>query len=243
MIPPRSTRFSALLALFVGSLLALTTPLSASEGGFGATLSLEQQSAAGLPILTAAERLVLDQLVAGELASVRKGEVPELTGTFVSRRTDAERTAAGLDRLSPAQLTKLNGLIAEALAVRPKPKERQRLKDSDVFNQAKPQIHGSVTMAYGWGAGGRDFWGSSLWLDYYDPEKGFGLSVGLSNFSGDGLFGYDPYYFGSRYYGGPLVYPDTFYRDGYRGDYFLGDGQSFRNQSDWGSFRHDFHRR
>jgi hypothetical protein len=219
-------------AVLVACWLAVAPPAHATEGGFAATLSSEKQAAAGLPMLSPVELLTLDQLVAGELAAVRRPDAAPLAGTFVSRRTEAERQATGLDRLTGAQLEKLNEYVAAALAARPKPKERPRLKESDVLAAARErnQIHGSVSVTYGWGGGGRDLWAETLWLEYYDPESRIGLGVGLTNFNGNGFYGYYPDYYGygGRYYRGLPAAFETFSRGGPRGDFTFGEGQSFR---------------
>ncbi len=241
----RTTRLTLLIG---GLLLAAVMTAHAAEGGFVATLSSDKQAAAGLTTLSAAERTALDRLVAGELATGRNAERPDLAGTFVSRRTEAERKSAGLDRLTSTQLKKLNEFVASALAPHPKPKERPRLKESDVLSAArKAQVHGSVTVAYGWGRGGRDMWAQSLWLEYYDPEDRFSLGIGLSNSEGNGFYGYYPDYFGyypgyygfypdyfggygTRYYKSTPVYFEAAARGIPRGDFSFGEGQSFRGR-------------
>lgn len=225
------------LILLIGWLLAAVLVSQAAEGGFTATLSTEKQVAAGLAELTTAERSALDRLVADELALVRGTERPELSGTFVGRRTETERKAAGLDRLTTAQLEKLNELVASVLS-RPQPKERPRLKESDVLSAARQnRIHGSVTVAYGWGRGGRDMWAQSLWLEYQDPEDRFSLGIGLSNFDGDGFFGYYPDYYGfyPDYYG---FYPD--YYGGYGSRYYSRPPLFITSPSYDGDARSDF---
>ncbi|MDI1336663.1 MAG: hypothetical protein PSU94_10840 [Lacunisphaera sp.] len=227
----RLSRFRVLLLVLAAAFLA--GQAQAADGGFGATMSADQQAAAGLTQLSPVERVVLDQLVAGELASIRRTEPAELAGTFISRRTEIERKSAGLDRLTEAQLAKLNEYAASALAARAKPKERPRLKENEVLAAAKKnEIHGSVTVAYGWGRDGRDMWAESLQLNYYDPESRVGIAVGLSNFTGNGYYGYSPDYFGyngGQYYGNVPFYLETSYRGGGLGGNFnFGDGQSFR---------------
>jgi len=227
---------SRLRAALAGALFFAAAALSAATGGFFATLSADQQSAAGLTALSTEERTLLDELVGMELAVVRQNGPGEITGTFLSRRTETELRFAGLERLTLTQKARLNEYVGAALASHPKPRERPRLKDDDVINPAsKPQIHGSLSLSVGSGGGGRNFWGSSLWLDYFDPATGLGLSVGLSNFSGKGFYGYGygPDYYGSGYYGsgydGALpYYYDTAYRGPFRGDFSSGEGQSFR---------------
>jgi hypothetical protein len=99
-----------------------------------------------------------------------------------------------------------------AIASRPVPRERPRLKESDLLAARKRgEVHGSVTFAYGWG-GGREFRAGSLWLDYYDPENRFGLGIGITTVDGDGFYGYYPGYHRGRYFGSPF-YPDFDYYD------------------------------
>ncbi len=191
------------LMLLAGLLMAISLPAAeVAGGGFSATLSAEQKKAAGLATLTADERAALDQLVADDLAYARHENLTVLDGTFVSRRPEAERKSAGLDRLTPEQLARLNELVAAAIAARPQPKERPRLKDSDVLAKNKPEVHGSVTVGYGWGRGGSTRFGS-LYTEYYDPATRLSLGVGLSTFNGSGYWGY-----GSDY---DYAYPGAFY--------------------------------
>lgn len=248
------------LLLLSGWLMLASGLLRAAEGGFTATLSLEQKTAAGVTTLTNDERTALDQLVADDLAFARRENLAELGGTFVSRRTEADRKQAGLDRLSPEQLTKLNELVASALAARPTPKERPRLKESDVLSaKRRGEVHGSVTVMYGWGRGGRDYRAGSLWLDYQDPDGRFGLGVGLISADGDGFYGYYPgyYYPGGYYadyypgyydtryypYAASRVYLDASYRADGRDDFARGDGSYLRGPRSGGFGGHGGGRR
>lgn len=246
------------LLLLAGWLMLATGSPCAAEGGFTATLSLEQKTAAGVTTLTADERTALDLLVADDLAFARRENLADLGSTFVSRRTEAARKQAGLDRLGPEQLAKLNEFVAAAIAARPTPKERPRLKESDVLSaKRRGEIHGSVTIAYGWGRGGRDYRAGTLWLDYYDPDGRFGLGLGISTFDGDGFYGYYPgyYYPGAyyadyypgyydpRYYTAPRVYLDASYRADDRGDFLHGDGAYLRGPKSGGSGGHGGGRR
>ena len=217
-----------IIAALAGSLLFFLANLSAASGGFVGTLSGNEQAAAGLPALSAGERAALDGLVAAELAEVRQGEPHPPAGTFISRRTAAERTAAGLDRLTAPEQARLNEMVAAALAVRPKPKERPRLKDDDVISaERKPEIHGSVSFTYGWGGGGT-FRAGSLWVDYFDPVSGLGVGIGLASISGDGFYGYYPDYYGARYGTAAPGYLDASYRGPARDEYFPGSAASLR---------------
>lgn len=244
------------LLLLAGWLMIAGT-LRAAEGGFAATLSIEQKTAAGVTTLTADERTALDQLVADDLAFARRENLTDLGGTFVARRTETARQQAGLDRLTPEQLAKLNELVAAALAARPTPKERPRLKESDVLSaKRRGEIHGSVTVTYGWGRGGREYRAGSLWLDYYDPERRFSLGLGISTSDGDGYYGYYPGYYPGRFYGDyypdyhdvrysstPRVYLDATYRADGRDDFHQGDGSYLRGPKSGGSGGHGGGRR
>ena len=184
-----------LRVLLMGFVLVVANGMRAqnSQGGFTATLSSEQKNTSGLSTLTPEERDALDQLVKIEVAQARNEGATEWEGTLATRHTDAELHQAGLDRLTPEQLKKLNALIASAVAASPKPRDRPRLKDSDVFAQSKPQVHGEISLTYGRTSGGGEIRGGSMWVDYYDPKSGISLGVGISRFSGTGLWGLYPY--------------------------------------------------
>lgn len=246
------------LHLLAGWLLLAAGLLRAADGGFTATLSVEQRTAAGVTTLTEDERTALDQLVADDLAFARRENLTDLGGTFVARRTEAARKQAGLDRLTPEQLARLNELVADAIAARPTPKERPRLKESDILGvKHRGEIHGSVTVAYGWGRGGREYRAGSLWLDYQDPDGRFGLGVGLSTSEGDGFHGYYPGYYypggyyadyypgyyNARYYATPRVYIDASYPADFRSGFFRGDGACLRGSPTGGSGSHGGGRR
>lgn len=221
---PSLLRFPARAFLAMVTAIALTVAsASAAVGGFSATLSNDQQIAAGLATLTGDQRAALDRLVAAELARVRSNADEALTGTFLSRRSDEELALAGLNQLTPQQLTKLNEYAAAALAARPQPRERPRLKDSDVISaKRRPEIHGEVTVAYGFGRGGREMLAGSLFVNYYDPESRIGIGVEISQFEGDGFWGGYPGY-GYGYGFDPIGY---------------GYGYGYGYGSDWG-YRYD----
>jgi hypothetical protein len=233
------------LRLLAGGALIAAGRLAAADGGFTATLSNEQREAAGLNALNDDERATVDRLVADDVAFARREKLTALDDTFLARRDETRRKLAGLDRLTSAQVATLNELVAAAIAARPTPKERPRLKESDVVVKRRGEIHGSVTVAYGWGAGGRDFRAGSLWLDYYDPESRLGIGVGLTSIEGSGYYGYTPGYYPDRFYPGPFSYADFYdpspvYLNGdRRGDFrsgggFQGDGACFRGVSEGG---------
>jgi hypothetical protein len=181
-----------ILGLLLG-LGLMVSRMHALEAGFTAALSAEQQTETGLTTLTGDERAYLDRLVAAESAPGRE-IYSALNASFVRRQTPEDRHQAGLDRLSPEQLDRLSAYVAAALAPRPKPKERPRIKESEVLTtKPPPEIHGAITFGLGWGGGGTSRYGA-LQLEYYDPQHGFSLGIGLESYSGPGRYGYYPYH-------------------------------------------------
>jgi hypothetical protein len=190
-------RPSHLGLLFVVALAFASASFAADgTGGFTATLSVDQQSAAGLTRLSADEQTNLNTFVAREVSLARQGNVKAFAGTFSSRRKPAERAIAGLDRLSAAEIEQLDRLVATAIAAGPAQLSLpQRLKPKDVARNDRLEIHGEVSVAYGWGRGGREMRAGSIYTEIYDKETGLSLGLGYSQFSGDGWWGYgDPYY-------------------------------------------------
>lgn len=204
MIPFRLIRSGVLLA---GLMAALGASLHAAEGGFTATLSAGEREAAGLNMLNADELATLDQLVADDLARARELRVEVLPGSLVDRHPADLGHAAGLGHLTPEQLAKLDRFVAGAIADRPLPKERPRLRDSYLLSeQGRLRVHGGMSITVGGGSGG-SFHGSSAWVSYYDPVTGLGLSFGFSQMSGNGLYDFYPGYgYGPGYGYAPVSY-------------------------------------
>ena len=184
MLPRRFFGFAALLTL--------AAALHAAD----VTFTVEDRLAAGLPKLAAGEQSALDALVARELTAARQGGVRAFGGTFVSRRTEPERASAGLDHLTPEEQAKLNELVATALASRPNalaflPAHPRILAGEDCNPKAASlQLHGEVSLFYGWGGGG-SFKGGSLITTVADPKHNFALTIGYSQISGKGCLLWD----------------------------------------------------
>ena len=179
-----------LLALLSGLLLPAST-LRAEESVFSVRLHANEFVEIGLTALTQEELTALNQLVAREVASARQGGVAAFRGNFLSRRTPAERTAAGLDKLTPAGQDRLNQAVATALAVRNSATTvgvapAADVGGIDVRTALKPEVHGSVTLGYGWSRGGSYRFGSvDTW--YYDPESRITIGLGVGIVRGRGL--------------------------------------------------------
>jgi len=178
------------MALGSGLLLPTSTA-SAEEALFSVRLHANEFVEIGLTTLSQEELTALNQLVAREVASARQGGVTAFRGTFLSRRTPAERTAAGLDKLTPAGQDRLDQAVATALAVRHAATTvgvapAADVGGIDVRSALKPEVHGSVTLGYGWGRGGSYRFGSvDTW--YYDPESRITIGLGVGTVRGSGL--------------------------------------------------------
>src|SRR5204863_380104 len=119
------------------------------------------------------------------------------TDPFTQRYSEVESREAGLDRLTPAQLAKLDELITAALAAAPppssplQPRERPRLRDDAILSEkGRLQVHGGMSLTFGTAGGGRNFREIGGWISYFDPVTGLGLSFSYSRYSGDGFPGY-----------------------------------------------------
>jgi len=206
MIPFRVIRSGVLLA---GLLATLGGSLHA-EDRFTATLTAEEMASAGLNLLGSGELSTLDHLVARDLAQARQLNLTALPGSLSERHSETERQLAGLDRLSPEQLASLDRLVTNAIARRPEPKERPRLKDADLLSeQGRLRVHGGLSFTYGWAGSGRNFREASAWVSYYDTQTGLGIGFGFSNYSGDYLpySSYPGYDYGRGYYPVNGTYP------------------------------------
>ena len=206
MIPFRVIRSAVLLT---GLLSALAPSLSAASRSFTATLSPEQKTEAGLATLGPGELTALDQLVATDIIRARHVRLPALADPYSQRYTEAETKVAGLDRLTPEQLAKLDTLITAAVAAAPQspsiqPRERPRVRDGEILSEkGRLQVHGGMSLTKGWASGGRNFREVGAWVSYFDPVTGLGLSYSFSRTSGDLLGSY----YGRDYsYNAPYLY-------------------------------------
>lgn len=175
-----------LLVLALGS-----SSLHATDGGFTATLSKDQQASAGLTKLSTDEETALNVLVAREVSAARQGGVRAFAGNFLSRRKPEERAQAGLDRLTPAEQARLKDLVAAALASGPawtEPKSKLVSLDTSVKDPRHLEVHGEVSFLYGWGSGGRSIKGGSIYTTFTDPAGRYQFAVGYSQYEGSGFF-------------------------------------------------------
>ncbi len=188
MPAPLLSRILPAAALLLTTLVAgpLRAESTAPAPTFTESLAPADQDSLALTKLSGAEKSALDRLVARDVAAARQGGVTGFRGTFSSRRTAGERAQAGLEKLSAPELAQLDERVARAIATRPLVTPLPRQADTtgiDVSTALKPEIHGRVTLGYGWGGGGSYRFGS-VETSYYDPESRTTLSIGLGTVSG-----------------------------------------------------------
>jgi hypothetical protein len=198
----RAFRILPLLALGLAGAVAAPVSRGGDDVRFSATLSPGRRELAGLNQLTADNVAVIDGLVRqDEAASKFKHNQVDDT-RFSQRRTARERDLAGLDRLTPAQLTQLDSFVGERIAGTAAPPGAAigSVTSSAVkpgVSRAPLDIHGEISVTYGWGKGG-SVTGGSVILDYDDPAERYSVLFGYAEYRGKGLLpcyypGRDPY--------------------------------------------------
>ena len=124
-------------------------------------------------------------------------------GAFSQRLNADERRNAGLVRLSPDQLTRLDALVEQRVPLRVSfaaPAAGATTPTVEV-ERVRPQIHGEVTLGMGWGSGGYSEMGGSMVVDYSDPAHGLDVLMGDSEVRTKGSYLYRGC---PDTYGGPL---------------------------------------
>lgn len=180
---PRILRACLLAGLTLGIAVGAEP---AGEPAFAETISVADQTAAGLSILTDGELAELNRLIQQEVTLARQGNVTGFAGTFTGRRTDGQRTATGLERLSAEQQAHLDTLVAYRLAAPTLVFWTPRATDGDragaVRRPSPFPIRSSVSLTYGAGSGGTSFYGGSMSMTYDDPSGKFSATVSISEY-------------------------------------------------------------
>lgn len=208
--------FLAVLCL-AGGLAGVTRAGEETESRFSSTLSPAQQAETGLDRLTVDNIAVIDALVRLDAAAATRLVRNNIRTThFSERRTAHEREIAGLDRLTPEQVRKLDQFVALRIPA-PVPSDADlayasvRLDATTpvAIKKPAPEIHGSLSLTYGWSRGG-SIRGADTSVTYVDPRKRYSITVGYSEYRGNGLAPYpyatpyfSPYSALSRYYDPP----------------------------------------
>lgn len=190
------------LSLFALALVTWGNAAETSTNRFTQTLAVAEREEVGLERFTSDQLAVLDALVRRDM-STRLGNGQSPTTTFSQRLTADERRYAGLLLLDPKQLARLDALverhtstgIARALLAPPVYVARRAPTEAK-RGKSEHEIHGSISLTYGWGAGGYSEKTGAMTVRVDDPAGRYSISAGYSETQlkgGRGLYRDDPF--------------------------------------------------
>ena len=224
MLSPVRHLFVCGLACLLGGLMPGARAADETEPRFSSTLSPAQRAEVGFDQLSIDNIAVIDALVRLDAANATRLVRNNIRTTrFSERRTGHERDIAGLGRLTPEQLKKLDQFVALRI---PAPPTDADLAYSSVrldtttpvvtVKKPGPELHGSVSLTYGWSKYGSTRGGDAS-VTFVDPRKRYSVTVGYSEYHGNGLAPYpgtappylSPYSVLNRYYPYPAYRPTT----------------------------------
>lgn len=185
--------------LIVLGSLGLAGPIRAAGDDirFSQSLGPTERAATGVERLNSDQLAILDALVRREVASRLDAdtETGKSPGRFSARLTTGERTNTGLATLTPDQLARLDtavqrhsaGDLARTLLAPPVFVSHRTAARSTRDAQKGLDVHGSVTLSYGWGNGYNVKSGSMI-VNMTDPAQRYSITLGYgeSHISGDG---------------------------------------------------------
>ncbi len=159
------------------------------DRGFLASLSPQERQAAGIEKLSADQRNALERLASKELRLARQGDVRGFAGTFLSRRTEAERSATGLGGLTTSEKYQLDRLMARTLAA-PPPQAPVMITragaDSVRLTELSPwETHGFVQLEYGFGSGDREYKAGTIAVTRENVRTGTAMTFAYTVAEGD----------------------------------------------------------
>ena len=175
------------IRLAAGWLLALTAePAVGAESRFSGSVVVAERPGMGIERLSSDQLAVLDALVRRE-AEVARSESEPAAGTpkaFSRRLTDAERRNAGLHHLSPEELKRLDAAVAR-FELRDRTQHlltppifvSHRSAARTVDRRREAEVHGSITLSYGWG-GGYSTKSGSMVVNVADPNRRYSVTIG-----------------------------------------------------------------
>ena len=191
---------------------------------FSSGLSPTERVAAGIPKLNPVQLSALDALVAHDVALAHEGGVTGFSSEFSARHTEQERISAGMSLLSDKERLALDRYVSRTIALGPPPDEEFSYSNPEHPPTPPPtpaqtsaprplEIHGDVSFTVGGSSHGGNFYGTSVDAFVTDPNHGFTVGVGFSEFRGKGLIAlcapygpygpYDPYGPYVPFYDGP----------------------------------------
>jgi hypothetical protein len=178
----------SILLLLLAGWLAVAVAVAAAAPGvylFSGSLAPAERTACGVDRLSLQQVAALDDLVRRESAVV--AGAPAAVPQFSRRLDPAECRAAGLDRLTPAQVARLDGLVSRWLAA----DEPVAFASGGgtlypagakaAANQARSEIHGTITLEYGAGSGGYSERTGAIDLFYAPPGSRFSFGFGYAD--------------------------------------------------------------
>ena len=195
---PLFLAFSAALAVLASSLAADTR--------FSQTLALSERAESGINRLSSDQVAVLDAFVRRDLAArlAPHGDEPALAARFSQRLTAAERTTAGFALLTDLELSRLDAFVeqhASAALARTLLAPPAFVPAGMLLRSAEaktlPEIHGAISLSYGFGKGGYSQMGGSIMLNYDDPAHRYSVMVGYAETRVKGLGPYRDGYVGA----------------------------------------------
>ena len=173
-----------------------STPEAPAVDGYFLTRLVEIETlATGVHELSKQEQANLENLIAYEVNSARAGGVNGFAGGFSERRSDEEREATGINRMSDDQRVRLDQHIAGFLADQPvsyvyrgdgRGSRTSRRGDGEAFRGKGPlpNVSGSVTLTVGTSSAG-SFYGGSATTVISDPKGRFNAVISYGTMRGN----------------------------------------------------------
>ncbi len=177
------------LFLALAVVLLAATHAAAADTRFSQTLAISERAELGFNRLSSDQVAALDALVRRDLATqaAPRRNDPPAAARFSQRLTADERAVAGLTLLNEKELARLDALVDQHLSallahvllapptfvpagMRPLPAEKKTV----------PEIHGSISLSYGFGKGGYSETTGAMMLNYEDPVHHLAISVGYA---------------------------------------------------------------
>jgi hypothetical protein len=183
----------------VSSLLVLAGVARAAgeDVRFSHSVSPADRAAMGLDRLNSDQLAILDALVRRDATSRldSETEAAKAPGRFSTRLSAGERTNTGLAGFTPEQLAKLDAAVekhgtvdlARALLAPPVFVDHRSAARPDRKAQKGLDVHGSVSLSYGWGKGYNVKSGSMI-VNMSDPAQRYSITLGYgeTHVSGNG---------------------------------------------------------
>jgi hypothetical protein len=194
--PTRNVRATLRTGLIFLATIAVSLAAE-DEPRFSSTLTATQRTEAGFAKLSDDNIAVIDALVRSDEAAMKRQSNLVRSGNFSQRRSAHEMEITALAKLSVEQRNRLDELIAQRSAaaipqltaeVGAPPVARHLMERNP--RVAGLELHGSVSLAYGWSKEG-SVRGGEMVVTATDPSHRLAITVGYSEYRGKG---FAPYY-------------------------------------------------